>query len=73
MRVSRQHVERITRENGLRGAYLHKGRNRGSSMQDLRHIAALDLLERNFTSTAPNTKWDADPHRRESGVAGKCT
>ena len=46
---------------------MHKGRNGGSSKQDPRHIAALDLLERDFTPTAPNTKWVADLTRILTG------
>jgi len=55
------------RENGLRGAYLRKGWKGGSTKQNPRHIAAPDLLERDFTATAPNTKWVADLTRILTG------
>ena len=48
------------RENDRRGAYLRKGWKGGSTKQNPRHIAAPDLLDRDFTATAPNRKWVAD-------------
>ena len=75
VRVSRKRVERIMRVNGRRGAYLRKGWKQGSTRQNPRHTAAPDLLGRDFTATAPNTKWVADltphPHRRSDPVAGQ--
>ena len=73
VRVSRKRVERIMRVNGRRGAYLRKGWKGGSTKQNPRHTAAPDLLGRDFTATAPNTKWvaDPDPHRRGAVVAGQ--
>lgn len=67
VRVGRKRVERIMRENELRGAYLRKGWKGGSTKQNPRHIAAPDLLERDFTATAPNTKWVADLTRILTG------
>ncbi|WP_411194438.1 hypothetical protein [Rhodococcus erythropolis] len=55
------------RENGLRGAYLRKGWKGGSTKQNPRHIPAPDLLERDFTAAAPNTKWVADLTRILTG------
>ncbi|MFD6059858.1 IS3 family transposase [Rhodococcus wratislaviensis] len=60
VRVGRKRVERIMRENDRRGAYLRKGWKGGSTKQNPRHIAAPDLLDRDFTATAPNRKWVAD-------------
>jgi putative transposase len=60
VRVSRKRVERIMRLHGRRGAYLRKGWKGGSTKQNPRHTAAPDLLGRDFTATAPNTKWVAD-------------
>jgi putative transposase len=60
IRVGRQRVERIMRENGRQGAYLRKGWKHGSTKQNPKHTAAPDLLGRDFTTTAPNRKWVAD-------------
>jgi len=65
--VSRKRVERIMRVNGRRGAYLRKGWKGGSTKQNPRHTAAPDLLGRDFTATAPNTKWVADLTRILTG------
>jgi putative transposase len=67
VRVSRKRVERIMRVNGRRGAYLRKGWKGGSTKQNPRHTAAPDLLGRDFTATAPNTKWVADLTRILTG------
>ncbi|PBC53518.1 IS3 family transposase [Rhodococcus sp. ACPA1] len=67
VRVGRKRVERIMRENGRRGAYLRKGWKGGSTKQNPRHTAAPDLLDRDFTATAPNTKWVADLTRILTG------
>jgi transposase InsO family protein len=39
----------------------------GSTKQNPRHTAAPDLLGRDFTATAPNTKWVADLTRIRTG------
>lgn len=67
VRVSRKRVERIMRVNGRRGAYLRKGWKTGSTRQNPKHTAAPDLLDRDFTATAPNTKWVADLTRILTG------
>lgn len=67
VRVGRKRVERIMRENDRRGAYLRKGWKGGSTKQNPRHIAAPDLLDRDFTATAPNRKWVADLTRIPTG------
>ena len=60
VRVGRKRVERLMREHGRRGAYLRRGWKGGSTRQNPRHTAAPDLLDRDFTTTAPNRKWVAD-------------
>ena len=59
VRVGRQRVERIIREHGRTGAYLRRGWKGGSTRQNPRHTAAPDLLDRDFTTTAPNRTWVA--------------
>jgi hypothetical protein len=60
VRVGRKRVERIMRVHGRQGAYLRRGWKHGSTRQNPRHTAPPDLLGRDFTATAPNTKWVAD-------------
>lgn len=67
VRCGRKRVERIMREHGLQGAYLRKGWKGGSTRQNPRHTAAPDLVERNFTATAPNRLWVADLTRILTG------
>jgi putative transposase len=67
VRCGRKRVERIMREHGLAGAYLRKGWKGGSTRQNPRHTAAPDLVERNFTATAPNRLWVADLTRIPTG------
>jgi putative transposase len=67
VRVGRKRVERIMRANGRRGAYLRKGWKGGSTKQNPRHSAAPDLLDRDFTAVAPNSKWVADLTRIRTG------
>jgi putative transposase len=55
------------RVNGRRGAYLRTGGKHGSTRQNPKHTAAPDLLDRDFTATAPNRKWVADLTRILSG------
>ena len=67
VRVSRKRVERIMRVNGRQGAYLRRRWKHRSTRQDPRHSAAPDLLSRDFTATAPKTKWVADLTRILTG------
>ncbi|UGT90128.1 IS3 family transposase [Mycobacterium ostraviense] len=60
VRVGRKRVERIMRANGRQGAFLPKGWKHGSTRQNPKHTAAPDLLDRDFSATAPNQKWVAD-------------
>jgi putative transposase len=60
IRCSRKRVERLMRQHGLQGAHLRKGWKHGSTRQDPRHIAAPDLVNRDFRVTAPNRLWVAD-------------
>lgn len=65
--VGRKRVERIMREHGLAGAHLHRGWKTGSTRQNPAHRPAPDLLERDFTATAPNRVWVADLTRIVTG------
>lgn len=67
VRVGRKRVERIMREHGLQGAFLRRGWKGGSTRPDQRHTAAPDLVERDFTATAPNRLWVADLTRIPTG------
>jgi putative transposase len=67
VRCGRKRVERIMREHGLQGAFLRKGWKGGSTRQNPRHTAAPDLVERDFTATAPNRLWVADLTRIPTG------
>jgi putative transposase len=67
VRCGRKRVERIMRENGLQGAFLRKGWKGGSTKQNPRHTAAPDLVDRDFTATAPNRLWVADLTRILTG------
>jgi putative transposase len=67
VRCGRKRVERIMREHGLAGAFLPKGWKGGSTRQNPRHTAAPDLVERDFTATAPNRLWVADLTRVPTG------
>ncbi len=60
VRVGRKRVERIMRVNGRQDAYLPTGCKHGSTRQNPKHTAAPDLLDRDFSATAPNRKWVAD-------------
>jgi putative transposase len=65
--VGRKRVERLMREHGLAGAHLRRGWKHGSTRQDPSHRPAPDLLERDFTATAPNRVWVADLTRIVTG------
>jgi putative transposase len=67
VRVGRKRVERIMREHGLQGAYLRRGWKHGSTRQNPSQRPAPDLLERDFTASAPNRVWVADLTRIVTG------
>ncbi|CAM04219.1 putative transposase [Saccharopolyspora erythraea NRRL 2338] len=67
VRCSRKRVERIMCENGLVGAHLRRGWKTGSTRQDPCHSSAPDLVDRDFTATAPNRLWVADLTRLLTG------
>ncbi|MGH3519703.1 MAG: IS3 family transposase [Haloechinothrix sp.] len=67
VRCGRKRVERIMRANGLQGAFLPRGWKSGSTRQNPRHTAAPDLVDRDFTATAPNRLWVADLTRIVTG------
>jgi putative transposase len=65
--VGRKRVERIMREHGLLGAFLCKGWKGGSTKQNPRHTAALDLVDRRFGADQPNWLWVAGLTRVMTG------
>jgi putative transposase len=67
VRCGRKRIERIMRQNGLRGAYLRKGWKGGSTKQNPQHTAAPDLVNRDFTRPGPNQLWVADLTRILTG------
>jgi hypothetical protein len=67
VRCGRKRVERIMRANGLQGAFRRKGWKGDSTKQNPRHTAAPDLVDRDFTATAPNRLWVADLTRILTG------
>lgn len=66
IRVSRKRVERLMGAHGLQGAFLRK-RWRGSTRQDPKATPAPDLVNRDFTASAPNRLWVADISRIPTG------
>lgn len=56
--VSKRGVDRLMRQEGLRG--LVRGRGVRTTVQDTHAARAPDLLERDFTAGSPNRRWVAD-------------
>jgi putative transposase len=56
--IGRDQVARLMRAEGLRGA--SRARRRFTTHPDTSAARAPDLLDRDFTATAPNQKWVAD-------------
>ncbi|MFD6714815.1 IS3 family transposase [Micromonospora chalcea] len=67
IRVGRKRVERLMREHDLHGAFLRKGWRGGSTKQNPKADPAPDLVNRNFTTDAPNRLWVADATRIVTG------
>jgi putative transposase len=67
VRVSRKRVERLMREAGLQGAFLRKRWRTGSTRQNPHASPAPDLVNRDFTATAPDRLWVADATRIPCG------
>jgi putative transposase len=61
--VSRKRVERLMREAGLQGAFLRKRWRTGSTRQNPHASPAPDLVQRDFTTRAPDRLWVADATR----------
>ena len=58
VRVGRKRVARLMREHGLVG--VHRRRGRGLTRRDPAAVPAPDLVERTFSSPAPDRLWVAD-------------
>jgi transposase InsO family protein len=67
IRVGRKRVERLMAGQGWQGAFLRKKWRISSTTQDPRHTPAPDLVNRNFTTAAPNRLWVADATRIPCG------
>nr|WP_172457455.1 IS3 family transposase [Pseudonocardia sp. N23] len=67
--VSRKRVERLMREHGLQGAFLRKRWRAASTRQDPRHTPAPDLVNRDFTASAPTGCGSPTPHASPAGRA----
>ena len=67
--VGRKRVERLMAAQGWQGAFLRRGWRTGkpSTRQDPAAEPAPDLLNRDFTATAPNQVWVADATRIPCG------
>jgi transposase InsO family protein len=61
--VSRKRIERLMREQGWQGAFVRRGWRRTSTVQDPKATPAPDLVNRQFTATAPNRLRVADATR----------
>jgi transposase InsO family protein len=66
IRCSRKRVERLMRCHGLQGAFMRK-RRRSSTRRDPTATPAPDLVNRDFTASAPNRLWVADISRIPTG------
>jgi transposase InsO family protein len=62
--VGRKRVARRMREHRLQG--VHRRRLGGLTRRDPQAVPASDLVERNFTSAAPDRLWVADLERHEA-------
>jgi len=67
IRVGRKRVERLMRGRGWQGAFLRRGWRHGSTRQDPKATPAPDLVERDFTASAPDRLWVADATRIPCG------
>jgi transposase InsO family protein len=56
--VGRDQVARLMRAEGIHGA--SRSKKRFTTKSDPAHVRAPDLVQRDFTATAPNEKWVAD-------------
>jgi transposase InsO family protein len=65
--VGRKRVERLMRQQGWQGAFLRRAWRRSSTTADPRATPAPDLVNRQFTATAPNRLWVADATRIPCG------
>ncbi|WP_211768578.1 IS3 family transposase [Kutzneria sp. CA-103260] len=68
VRVSRKRVERLMRAHELQGAFLRKKWRIPSTRRDPRATPAPDLVNRDFTASAPDRLWVADATRIPTGA-----
>lgn len=67
IRVGRKRVERLMAAQGWQGAFLRRGWRGRSTRQNPNHTPAPDLVNRDFTASAPNRLWVADATRIPCG------
>lgn len=60
VRVGKKRIERLMRGQGWQGAFVAKKFKHATTIQDRTHTPAADLVDRNFTASAPNGLWVAD-------------
>jgi transposase InsO family protein len=65
--VGRKRVERLMAAHGWQGAFLRRGWRGGSTRQNPHATPAPDLVNRDFTASAPNRLWVADATRIPCG------
>ena len=66
--VARCTVERLMRELGIAGVAARKKRPRTTVPGPVGQVRPSDLLERDFTASAPNRRWVADITYVETGI-----
>lgn len=65
--TSRKRVARLMAGQGWQGAFLRRGWKGGSTVRDPDATPAADLVNRDFTASAPNRLWVADCTRIPTG------
>ncbi|GGK06510.1 hypothetical protein GCM10010123_40440 [Pilimelia anulata] len=65
--VGRKRVERLMAGQGWQGAFLRRGWRGGDTKRDPKAVPAPDLVNRQFTASAPNRLWVAGATRIPCG------